>query len=214
MSLLGSPKYCSVHAAFALQYAIRKPIELSWAQMPVSCLLWLLSLIGDGRPNALEDEVDACGESAYDDMESIDRLFEKGPINTYYEDCILAEIVLTTLTNWADEHRDSNSLLPQGSQLLLHLQTFVQNFAEKCDETLPQNLLYSNIYKTMTGLAMMKIIRNSVLLDESQEATENLRALEVFNKAVSTLKEMRTRDRGHCFHHSRLQELAQFVLGD
>lgn len=203
-----------MHSALALQYVIRKPLELFWSQSPTSCVLWLLSLLDDTSADTLETEADTGHYSAYVDMESIDRLFEKGPTNTYCEDCILAETVFNTFTNWLDEHKAETKGIPHRSKLLSSIQIFVKKQSEKCDETLPQNVLFFNIYKTMVGLAILNILtQNPSTVEGDDESTAIQQALEVVREIGSSLQQIRRKDSGHCFYHFKLQEISESVLG-
>ena len=201
----------------ALRYAIKKPLELFWAHSSSECLRWLLSLLDDDvTPNSFEVVNDTPNESAYGDMGSIDRLFEKGPMNVFFEECVLAETVSRTFVEWMEEYKFCTHSYTERSQLFAPLQTFVKKQAAKCDESLPQNLLYSNLYKTLAGLVMMNVLLKGITatVNKDEVTIENKQLLGVFNETVSLLKDIRSKDRGHCFSHFKLQELGHLVLED
>jgi hypothetical protein len=193
----------------ALKHAVRTPLELFWLKHPSMTLQWLLDLL-DNTDVSSETSQD----TAYDDMRNVDKLFEKGPVNTYREDCILAEIVFNEFYTWIEKN-NSHGIIDAIPELLDQLGKFVKTQVMNYNITLQQDSVYYNLYITVFGVAMMKVLIQKAKLNDMNNGCEKDReACVIFTDSLQWVKELRKLDNKQCFYHFKLEEMTKFVLGE
>lgn len=199
----------NVHSALALRFAVRIPLELFWVRHPVLILKWLLDLL-DQTPTDITSEV--LEDTAYDNMKNIDKLFEKGPVNTHREDCILAETIFHEFFSLIVETKDTNNITQRISEFYILLENFVKNHISSYDDDLPQDSAYTSLYVTVISLGILKILID--YSDQEKVSSERSDAPEIFTSSLSWLQALRKLDKKHLFNHCKLEEISKYVLGD
>ncbi|XP_028408527.1 thyroid adenoma-associated protein homolog [Dendronephthya gigantea] len=203
-------KNYSVHSALALRFAVRTPLELFWVRHPVMTLQWLLDLMDQTQTDITSDVFE---DTAYDDMKNIDKLFEKGPVNTHREDCILAETIFQEFFDWVVNANGANSITEPISELFIIIKNFVRNHIANSNDNLPQDSAYTVLYITVISLGIMKIlIENSDLERVNSEGGSD--GPEIFTTNLLWLQELRKSDQKHLFDHCKLVEISKYVLGE
>lgn len=194
----------------ALNHAVRTPLELFSSKHPSLTLQWLLDLLGNTQ---FVVSSETSQDTAYDDMGNIDKLFEKGPANVHREDCILAEIIFSEFCVWIEKtgQNEMEANLGHLDELAHFVETRVKNY----NGALPQDSVYHNLYVTVVGLSMMKILMEKVELNEVKNDCEQDKEARVINEcSLHWVRELRKLDNEQCFYHFNLEEMTNFVLAE
>ena len=195
-----------MHSNLALKFAIRIPLELFWFKHANMVLPWLVELLNityvDNSP-----ETQDIAESK---MRNIDKLFEKGPVNTHREECILAEIIFNEFSSMI--HKNTCTKMEFNPELLNPLQEFVKTRTTNFNSNLTKNTVYSDLYITVIGLAMMKVLIEKAIRNGMNTGWKESEAFAVFTNTVQWVKELQTADKEQCFHHYKLDELTRYIL--
>ena len=204
---IGCSKNYSVHSFLALKHAVRTPLELFWFKHSGLTLHWLVDLLDNTRFN--DTVVDSSESTAYEDMRNIDRLFEKGPVNTHRENCIFAEIVFIEFYTWMEKSSHNNIITQEPAKLFDQLEKFIATQVTNCNRNLPQDSMYHSVYITVLALAMMKILTGKTKLNYLNREDPI-----IFTNTLDWVKEVRKLDTKQCFYHFKLENMTKFVFGE
>ena len=207
--MLGYSRNNSVHSFLALRHAVRTPLELFCLKEPSLTLGWLLNVLDNSETNSSPE---GSQDAAYDDMRSIDKLFEKGPSNTHREDCTLAEMVYREFCSCIEKNKDDKTIIAAKPQLLNKLGDFVRTSITNCRSSLPQDLLYY-VYITVLGLAMMKVlIQDANFADAEDELLKE--AWKMYTNTLQWIKNLRESPNEYSLYHFKLDEVTKLVLAE
>ena len=195
-----------MHSNLALKFAIRIPLELFWFKHANMVLPWLVELLNITHVDNSPETQDI----AETNMRNIDKLFEKGPVNAHREDCILTEIIFNEFSSMI--HKDTCTIMEFNPELLNPLQEFVKTRRTNFNSNLTKNTVYSGLYITVIGLAMMKMLIEKAIRNGMNSGWKECEAYVIFTDTVQWVKELQTADKEQCFHHYKLDELARYIL--
>ena len=189
---------------------MRTPLELFWFKHTSLTLHWLVDLLDSIQSDI---GVEASHGAAYGDMRNIDKLFEKGPANTHREGCILAEVVFKEFCTWMNEN-DDNTINQVTPGLFDQLGNFVTNQVTNCNRNLTQDAIYYSLYITILALALIKVLAGKAKHNDGNECEKDRVGSTIFTNALDWVQQVQKLDTKQCFYHFKLEELANFVLGE
>lgn len=129
---------------------------------PLACVSWMLEWI---RGDFSCESCDQADELVSD----VDRLFEKGPLNIYAEDCIVTRVACKTVKQGI-EMNDGTALLAL-KQHTTRLAGLLQDQLEKCVSILESLLLtnwdlnrniFSLLYRAFAGLSVVVMLTHKL----------------------------------------------------
>lgn len=152
----------AVVAPLSLENAMFCVWSLFFNEEPVACVLWMWEWICGDLFCSSGDTDQA------HDISDMDRLFEKGPLNIYAEDCIVTRVAWETIKQGMD--------LKNGSALLIHQQhnstltVFLKERLEKCVLFLESLMLnnwhltghFSHFYRRFVGISVIALLKEKL----------------------------------------------------
>lgn len=174
---------------------------------PVACVLWMLEWIWG-------DLLSSCNPAQADHISDVDRLFEKGPLNIYAEDCIVTHITWKTVQRGVEMNNGTALLLLQQHQTELH--ELLKEQLEKCvlflESLLSTNWnfnrnLFSHFYRAFVGISVIAMLTEKLEISISPVQSRIMAIVDAVKKPSDT---------GGISFHPKIQqcmgELCRFLI--
>ncbi|XP_068682323.1 tRNA (32-2'-O)-methyltransferase regulator THADA-like isoform X3 [Montipora foliosa] len=160
---------CPVVPPVALESAIRSVWSLFIDHSPVVCVSWMMEcILGDLTCESCNQE----GE-----MSDADRLFEKGPLNIYTEDCIISRMACQAIQQGVETNNGATVLKKHRTELLEFLQIHYEECLDFVERLLSKNwpsdsyffaLFYRVLAKICATVILIQRLSGNISLKQSQ----------------------------------------------
>lgn len=146
---------CAVVPPMSLESAMRCVWHLFIHQRPITCVSWMIKcVLGDLTIESFDQE---------DEISQLDRLFEKGPLNVYTEDCIVARIACQTIHKGIDVENGAAVLKNHSTELSELLQCYLKECIVFLESVLSKNwspdcLFFGLFYRALSGLNVIVML--------------------------------------------------------
>lgn len=146
---------CAVVPPMSLESAMRCVWCLFIHKSPVTCVSWMIKcVLGDLTMEPFDQE---------DETSQIDRLFEKGPLNVYTEDCIVARIACETIRKGVEMENGAAVLKSHSTELLQLLQCHLKECIVFLETVLSKNwssdsFFFGLFYRVLSGLNVIVML--------------------------------------------------------
>lgn len=146
---------CAVVPPMSLESAMRCVWCLFIHKSPVTCVSWMIKcVLGDLTMEPFDQE---------DETSQLDRLFEKGPLNVYTEDCIVARIACQTIRKGVEMENGTAVLKNHSTDLLQLLQCHLKECIVFLESVLSKNwssdsFFFGLFYRALSGLNVIVML--------------------------------------------------------
>lgn len=146
---------CAVVPPMSLESAMRCVWCLFIHKSPVTCVSWMIKcVLGDLTMEPFDQE---------DETSQLDRLFEKGPLNVYTEDCIVARIACQTIRKGVEMENGAAVLKNHSTDLLQLLQCHLKECIVFLESVLSKNwssdsFFFGLFYRALSGLNVIVML--------------------------------------------------------
>ena len=169
---------CTDLPTLAMKKVFAAVLENFIDKKPGACFQWILGLVcGDVETNSPDDAYDACAEDipSRDDASDMERLFEKGSLNNFAENCVVSRLAWDALKESLQARRASpTSDISEMTQLFQLYQSKCLGVLNSLRGTrLTSNArVFSRVYQSLMGLLAVGHSKRTISVADALESTQ------------------------------------------